>query len=256
MKWRSSRLILTLLAFGLLIAGSVHSFAQTPGVYRVIVEKQEEKKRSRWTIADWLARKKEMRLMDLWLAKNSYSSPYEFYLSGSRLNYNVRKSATPSVRENFNGHNAELAAYAGRVGLRAAYADDEESRQGWSGGLNFRVYGQSIQDTHINLQWGLRGLKTPGPESEKFQNQFGAVDLNLYLTRNFGLGGQYLRLLPARSNLENSLEGEEIRGKVFVDFSAVQIFGEWKQERLTTRTPNGSERETRSGYGGGLRFFF
>ena len=97
------------------------ALAQTPGVYKVIVEKQEEKKRSRWTLADWLLQKKNNRMMDLWLAKNSYSSPFEFYLDGSIRNYNYVLGSAPDQHTNFNAQGGELGAFAGRAGIRGSF---------------------------------------------------------------------------------------------------------------------------------------
>lgn len=232
------------------------SLAQTPGVYKVIVEKQEEKKRSRWTLADWLQQKQNNRAMDLWLAKNSYSSPFEFYLDGSMRNYDYVLASTPKDHENFNAQGGELGAFAGRAGIRASFYGDEEKRSVWQSGLNFRVYGRAVQDTHINVEWGLRGQTVQENEREHFQNQFGAVTLNLYLTKFFGLEGQYARILPARSNLDRSLEGETSTAGVYIDFSALRVYGEWRNEHLVTKTPDDRIAETRSGFGGGLRFFF
>jgi hypothetical protein len=235
------------------------AFAQsksyTPGFYKAAYEKQEEKKRSRWTLADWLAQKREMRLMDLWLAKNSYSSPFEFYLDASSVNYSLKKKSE-DPHQNYNEQTGEFAAYAGRAGLIGSYMLDEEKRSRWQGALAFRVYGQAIQDTHIHLEWGIQGLSVQSPSQEKFQNQFGAVSMDVYLTKYFGIGGRYSRILPARSNLEQSLEGEAAKARVFIDFWTVQIYGQWNHEQLRTRSPNGNSLETRPGFGGGLRIYF
>lgn len=230
--------------------------AQSKGAYKSIGEKSQQKQNSRWTLADWMAQKQNNRAMDLWLAKNSYSSPYEFYLDGSLQNYNQFRGDAPEVHQNFNSQNAELGAYAGRAGLRGEYFGDEENRTGWQGGLNFRVYGRAIQDTHISLEWGFRGLTTGDPGSQKYQNQFGSVNLSVYLAKNFGVEGRYLRILPASSDQKTTLSGEESSAQVFIDFWAVRIYGEWKHLYERTKSEASSASESRTGYGGGLRIFF
>lgn len=231
-------------------------WAQSPGFYKGIAAKQTEKTRSRWTLIDWMAQKRDVGMMDLWLAKNSYSSPFEFYLDGSLNNYNLVNAATPSEHRNLNSQGGEFGAFAGRAGLRGVYRGDEENRVTWMGGFNFRIYGRAIQDTHINLEYGLRGLTLPSPSPEKFQNQFAAVHLTIYLTKHLGIEGSHTRILPARSDLENTLEGETSAGKLFIDFSAVRFYGEWRNELLRTKSATSATSETRSGYGGGIRLFF
>ena len=59
------------------------------GTYEVTVnKKQEEKTKARWTLAEWLAQKQRNQMMDLWLAQNSHSSPYEGFIEGQAINYN------------------------------------------------------------------------------------------------------------------------------------------------------------------------
>lgn len=227
--------------------------AQLEGTYEVVIKKkQEEKRRSRWTLADWLAQKDRNRMMDLWLAQNSTSSPFEFFLGLESLNYSASLNEGTS-ETNENTYRGELGAYAGVVGLRGSYEQDSEERKQWSGSFNIRVFGRQIQGTHINLEYGLQGLDT----GDKFQNQFGAVSMNLYLTKHFGLSGKYRRLLSANSDSGHSLQGERSQAGLFIDFGALRIFGEWRKEHLRFKDPGGSGRgETREGFGGGLLFYF
>jgi hypothetical protein len=243
------KLFILKLAFGLPCVA-----AQVPGTYKVIVEKQEQKKNSRWTLADWLQQKRDMRMQDLWLAKNSYSSPFEFYLGGGLTNYQEQNGNQKG--DNHNLENGEFGAYAGRAGLTGRYYGDEEKRAVWEGALGFRIYGRAIQDTHITLEWGFRGQNVEDPQGEKFQNQFGAVNMDFYLTKYFGLGGRYARILPARSDLKNTLQGEESSAQVFIDFWALRVYGEWRNELTQTKSQGIKTAEHRSGFGGGLRFFF
>src|SRR5690606_27714703 len=133
-------------------------WARFEGTYEIAVKKQEQKKASRWSLNDWLAQKERNRLMDLWLAKNSHQSFYEFFLEARSLNYGQYESSTPSSMVNRNSYSGAVAAYAGVAGLRAEFESDTESRSAWSGSINLRLFGRALQDTHINLEYGLRGL--------------------------------------------------------------------------------------------------
>lgn len=232
--------------------------AQIEGVYQVAIKKQVEKKSVRWSLDDWLAQKQRNRLMDLWLVQNSHSSLFEFYLEGHSLNY-TQSNVTPNPDpKNYNAYGAALGAYAGVAGLRGGYDSDAENRARWNGSFNLRILGQSMQDTHLNLGYGLRGLaqkSTAGDET--FQNQFGHVSLNLYVTKYFGLEGAYDKILPAESNFKKSLEGEGAKAGVFIDFGLLRVFGEWNHEYLSFRDSSGTQNsERRQGFGGGLRFYF
>jgi hypothetical protein len=191
-----------LVAVAVVIGASTPAFAQLEGTYQVAIKKQEEKKAARWSIADWYAQKQKNQLMDMWLAKNSHSSVYEFFIDAESVNYGQFNGATPTSITNRNLYGASLAAYAGLAGLRAIYEGDTESRSKWTSSLNIRLLGRALQDTHINLEYGLQGLTivTNLPTSETWQNQFGAVSLNLYITKHFGLDGTYSKVLPSVSD--------------------------------------------------------
>ena len=232
--------------------------AQFEGTYEVAVKKQEEKKSSRWSLADWLTQKQRNRAMDLWLAKNSTSSHYEFFLEARGVNYGETNGEANATPENHNVYGGAFAAYAGVAGLKGGYDLDSEKRSNWAASLNLRLFGRAIQDTHINLEYGLRGTTLKeDTDSEFFQNQFGGVSINLYLAKSFGLEGIYQRLLPVESDRHRTMEGEDSKAGVFIDFSLLRVFGYWRHEYLHFKggdQPSGSE--FRQGFGGGLRLYF
>jgi hypothetical protein len=152
-----------------------------------------------------------------------------------------------------------FAAYAGVVGLRGGYQADTESRTEWSGTFNIRIFGRALQDTHINLEYGLCGLtiNSSGSAAESFQNQFGGVSTDIYLTKKFGLEGMYHRELPAQSNLNRTMQGEQETAGIFIDFAFLRAFGNWRNEVLIYNgggVPTTSEY--RQGFGGGIRIYF
>ena len=255
MKRKITAIILT--AIALLFSSKV--LAQLEGTYEVMIDKkQEEKKSVRWTLAEWLAQKKQNQMMDLWLAKNSYSSPFEFFFDTQSINYN-ESAGTGGSATNRNLYDGDIAAYAGRIGLRGGYETDTENRSQWSGSFNFRIMGRALQDTHFNLEYGLRGLTliTTGQPTETFQNQYGGVSTDIYLTRFFGLEGKYLRILPAQSDQQRTMEGEEEDAGAFIDFGSFRVFGNWRHEFLHyDGGTQPSSSEIRDGLGGGLRLYF
>jgi hypothetical protein len=232
--------------------------AQLEGTYQVAIKKQEEKKASRWSLADWLAQKQQNRMMDLWLAKNSHSSHYEFFLEGRSHNFGLSDGMPNSQAINENIYGGALAAYAGVAGLKASFDEDAQKRSAWSASFNLRLFGRAIQDTHLNIEYGLRGTRIGEIDaSQNFQNQAAGVSMNIYLAKSFGLEGIYQRILPAKYASERELEGEDSRAGIFIDFSVLRIFGHWRQELL--RFKGGGEAdatEQRQGYGGGLRLYF
>jgi hypothetical protein len=196
-------------------------------------------------------------MMDLWLAQNSHSSPFELFLEGRSINYNLQ--GPNDTHTNYNQYGGMLGAYAGLAGLRGGYENDQENRKRWSGSLNLRLLGRAIQDTHVNVEYGLQGLEQDDSNNvaQKFQNQFGGVTMDLYFTKFFGVGGGYYRILPGKSDTERELEGEVSKANVFIDFGPIRFFGEWRHEYLRFRDGGQPDlQQTRDGLGGGLKIFF
>lgn len=222
-------------------------------------KKAEEKKNSRWTLAEWLAQKQKNQWMDMWLAKNSQTSPFEFYLDGGSINYNKRPGDANSEHFNYNDHVGAMGLYAGFAGLRGYYDSMlEENRNQWGGSFNLRLLGRAMQDTHLNIEYGLRGLTLlrDGSPLEKFQNQFGGVELTIYFSKYFGIEGNYRKILPESSSLNTTMEGEGSQAKVFIDFLSLRVYGVWMLERLKFENQGLITDEVRDGYGAGLRLFF
>lgn len=246
----------TLLLFWIMPLGLAK--AQLEDTYEVIVKKQQEKKTSRWTLQEWLALKERNRWTDLWLAQNSHSSFYEFFLEGRALNYGQYESSTPEKLTNQNAYGGTFAAYAGVVGLRGGYESFAENQSNWIGSFNIRLFGRALQDTHINLEYGLTGTSLTDKDAQTyFQNQFGRVSTNIYLTRSFGLEGEYSKILPASNSSHRTLQGESSKAGIFIDFSFLRVFGNWRKD-FRHIDGGGLPRleEFKEGFGGGIRLYF
>jgi len=232
------------------------------GTYEVIFRKEQEKQASRWSLADWLAQKQSNRLADLVLAKNSHTSIYEFFFDAESYNDSAIATASKGSESNHDIYTGMVGAYAGIIGLRGGYEADTENRSTWTGSFNVRLLGRALQDTHLNLEYGLRGITlaasgSSGSTAETFQNQYGAVTLDVYLTKKFGLEGIYRRILPAQSNLNRTLIGEQEQAGVFIDFGILRVFGNWRNEFLSyDGGGQATSNEFRQGFGGGFRLYF
>jgi hypothetical protein len=196
---RSLSPIATIVALLLALAPAAHA----DEVYTFIVKKQEQKELKKWTLAEWLATKDRMRLMDMWLALHT-PSPYEFFVSGDY--------------QHPNQYGGAFAAYASLVGL--------EFQREWSEGgpantglFHLRIFGFADQSTHITLQAGVRD---PSPGSVPHHALAGAR-LAVFLLRYFGIEGLF------RQNFGPGT-GQHYEGGAFIDFKFVRIFGKYFSE--------------------------
>ena len=232
--------------------------AQIEGTYEVAIKKQEEKKQSRWSLGDWLAQKQKNHLMDLWLAANSHSSPYEFFIGGQGTSYSSTLSTASTQSTRYTGASGDVAAYAGVFGLRGGYGTDSENRTLTYGSLNLRLLGRSLQDTHINLEFGIRGQAiNTNTTPENFQCQYGGGSLDLYLTKYFGLEGMYRKILPGTSNQGRTLQGEDETAGVFLDFNILRVFGNWTNQFLQySGGTQVNSTESNQGFNSGIRLYF
>ncbi len=142
MKTRKpQRLLLILIHVAIVGIGLQQPASAQEGTYEVQIKKKSEAKKSnRWTLADWLTWKEQQKAMDMWLAKNSHHSPFEFSLESSALNYDRMSGYANSPKSNSHHYGGTLAAYAGVAGLRAAYISSVENYTTWNGSFNLRLF--------------------------------------------------------------------------------------------------------------------
>ena len=235
-----------------------------------ISKKADERYQSRWTISDWFETQRKTRLQDMWLAGNKSDDLYEFYVGGRT---GVRTITTDGTESSIRPRATQTTggAYATFVGLEGAYLDQvnasesaassgaapsSEDSYGWEGWFAFRPLGDSLQNSNLTLFYGLVFRDEYGGET--LQSSAAKARLTIYLTKAFGLEGQYQWNFKEKSNLGADLEGTAVEASVFLDFSLVRIFGSWTSESRT-RTPSGgssvSERKRQS-VDVGLKIFF
>lgn len=245
--------LLSLVALSLTFSFVEPVFGQSD-VYEVMVKKQEKKKSSRWTLQEWLATKERIRWMDLWLALHSSVNPFEFFIGASQSQTEYSDDSDTSL-EDFDGTQFHGAAYASITGLEVYLHHDKDADERKGVQFNLRVFGNAHQSTHLNIFYGYEEWTL---QARDYARPFWGGQLQLYLTQFFGIRGNYKSFSEDQSHNGFFIEGDQLKLGAFIDFSFLQIFGEWTEAQYETWTsldPNHNplERETLSF---GARMYF
>ena len=128
-----------------------------------------------------------------------------------------------------------------------------------SGLFHLRLFGNSIQDSFLNLDYGLRTrtYSSISPETRLAQ-QFGQVSLQLYMQKHFGIDGHYRYFLPTTQETLGQVKGDEWEAGAFIDFGPFRVFGTYFEERDRVTAPNTTTEvlTDRKGIRSGFKFFF
>ena len=198
-------------------------------IYTIVVKKNEEKQKTRWNLADWLATRDRMRMMDLWLALHS-AAPYEFFLAG---NYQFNQHVTGGT---FNAWEMSGAAFVTIFGLEGKYESSLDNR--WSAIFDFRVMGFHDQSTNITLQGGLSGRSG---NNGTFRNPLAGVSLTIYLAKAFGIQGLYRHFFPSVPSLQGvSVTGDRFQGGAFLEYKFLRIYADYFLESDNLSAANGT----------------
>jgi|GEM_PF-1304924 len=216
---RRSTILMTGLA---LTCASIAAPARADEVYTFVVKKQEEKKKSRWSLAEWLDTRDRMRLMDLWLALHS-PSPYEFYLGAE-----PRWMSVPA--QSFQGFGMRYTAGAfasifGLTGERQTQLSEESL-----GLFNLRIFGFNDQNTNITLQAGIRS-RDGVAQGAATRGAVAGTSMTFYLTRFFGIAGHWRHYFQPSSGAVGAQTGNRYEGGAFIDFNFLRIYGNYLNER-------------------------
>ncbi len=226
---------LILFISGLSLIGITQNPLYADDVYTVIVKKQETKKKTRWTLSDWLETRDRIQLMDLWLALHS-PTPYEFYLGG---NYQINQTSSGT---SFNAWEVDFTAFVTIFGLEAKYESYTEPR--WYGIFDLRVFGLHDQGTNITLQGGVRGQNTTTGES--FRNPLLGISITLYLAKHFGMEGLYRHFFEStphsfsNTNTNPGQPSNRYQAGAFLDFNFLRLYGDYYQEFNSTTSDSGT----------------
>jgi len=225
----------------LLAEGIFTSHARAEDIVTIVIKKEEEKRKTRWNLSEWIETRDKMRLMDLWLAIHS-PSPYEFFISPEALFPQTGTGSStlnPALR-------LQGAAYASIVGLQAQHSFLETSET--KAQVNLRLLGYHVQSTNITLHGGLRFRDQPGST----RNGYAGAELTLYLGRFAGVQGLYqYHFSPVSNTAGNNATGTEWETQGFIDFKALRVFAGYQ-----SLSEQGSGAQNRSSWLSGLKLFF
>ncbi len=262
------KLTLEMVVIGVLILLPVPSKAQfVPWSSRQgpssLRSKADAKYQDMWTLSDWLETQRKVRLMDQWLAMNSSSNPFEFYLGGGVTKYErtVDKNGALQPVQEFNMAQGTFGAFASIIGLEANYTQAKDNYDQFEGQINLRLLGRSQQGTNLTGFYGVRKKtydeKSFTTQKEVVQQNMAGGSLTLNITRFFGLKGTYKNYFKHKTKLDNEVDGKRVEGTAFIDFLFVRVSGTFFQEDENYKTQSGDLYKVKSrGILGGLELFF
>lgn len=177
----------------------------------------------RFNLYDWMEQKNRNQVMDMWLSLNT-PSPYEFMLGINMNQYNKDDGTSSAKYKSFEG---ELSAYALLVGLTGEYQNNtEEHFTDTNGMFNLRLFGHTLQGTHLTVHYGLR-TREDSVGAYRLNQQFAAGTLQLYLFKYFGFYGHYRQYMPVSEAYFGDSKGSSHTLGAFIDFASLRVMGSY-----------------------------
>lgn len=196
----------------------------------------------RFNLYDWMEQKNRNQVMDMWLSINT-PSPYEFMLGINMNQYSTDDGTTSAKYKSYEG---ELSAYALLVGLTGEYQNNtEEHFRDTTGMFNLRLFGHTLQGTHLTVHYGLR-TREDSAGSYRLNQQFAAGTLQLYLFKYFGIVGNYRKFIPVSEDFFGETDGTQQSAGVFIDFASLRVMGSYfkeQQKSLKNQVETNTNRE-------------
>lgn len=254
------KMLVTILpALLILIAAELASAQSKDGgggssLFRQASTRAANRESKRWTLQEWLEQRDRNRMMDLWLAMNS-PSPYELMFSAQ---YNSYANTSAGVEQKYTSYSGHISAFAEIIGLSAEYENNtQEKYTDTTGIFNLRIFGNSIQSSNITLHYGLqtRVRQDLSPEI-RLSQQFAQVSIQLYMTRYFGIDGNYRQYQPTTDPSLGEISGQKSTANIFIDFGAFRIFGGGFSEVEKINLNNTMSEKQKTGSQAGFKFFF
>ncbi len=209
---------------------SIQTCYAIEGVYTIIVQKQQEKAQTRWTLADWLMTKKKMALMDQWLALHSSHQIFELDLGWSEGGVKVSRSDEGTQEEYFGRQfYSHLFIYFIGFGYESSFIKKQMRED--SALVLLRILGTSKQTTHINLVYGKRNLNVT--TYGKFEQEFFGGNGALYILPFLGVKLGFYKYLTSSTRPQNfSLTGERFSYSPFLELGPIRFNLEVFKENL------------------------
>lgn len=225
-------------------------------------DKSQNAYRDVWSLSDYFETQRKVRLMDQWLALNSSSNPFEFFVGGQTVSYEsvTTTDGVEGSPKDYRMNRAEVGAYATIIGLEGEYIDSTEDFNSFEGSIHLRLLGRTVKGTNLTAFYGIRSIKDKSLNTteEKFQQNFVGGSFTLNFTKFFGIIGTYKKYFEDKTDAGNTLDGNKYEGTFFIDFSFVRVYGTYFNEKENYEdviTPTSKEIE-RHGILGGLKIFF
>ena len=208
----------------------------------------------RFTLQEWLEGKERRNMMDMWLSINT-PSPYEFVISGSLQNYSLQTTSAGVVTTASKSvYNGDLSAYATFVGATLEHTNNQpENFSDLTGIFNVRVFGNTVQGSHLTLHYGLR---TRTSQNYRLNQPFPAITLQIYLMKFFGIQGNYRDFGTFTESFYGATTANEVTYGAFIEYGDLRIFGDIYQERQNSVLSGVETNFRREGARLGLKFFF
>jgi hypothetical protein len=246
-------IIFTSILFATLTATAQSSGSQRPWLLSQSAAAKEAK---RFTLQEWLENKQKRNMMDMWLAINT-PTPYEFVIGGSLQSYTLETtSGGVSTSESKTTLNGEFSAYAKFVGLSLEHTNNtQEKYSDLTGIFNLRVFGDTVQGTHLTLHYGLR-TRTGYNSQYRLNQAFPAITLQLYLMKYFGIQGNYRSFGSTTEDFYGDTTADELTYGAFIEYGALRLFGDIYQEKQNSKLNGVETNYIRGGSRIGLKLYF
>ena len=208
----------------------------------------------RFTLQEWLEGKEKRTMMDMWLSINT-PSPYEFSVSAALQNYNLETSTASATTNQTNSvYMGEISAYATFIGLSVEHTNNQpESFTDLTGIFNVRLFGNTLQGSHLTLHYGLR---TRTAANYRLNQAFSAATLQIYFIKYFGVQGNYRAFANTTETFLGTTSMDEFTWGPFIEYGDLRLFGDIYLERQSSVLNSVETIFTRSGARIGLKFFF
>lgn len=244
---------ITLFSFLMGFSYSAQSLESRPWLLSQGAAAREAK---RFTLQEWLENKDRRALMDMWLTINT-PSPYEFSISAALQNYNLETSSAGTSSSQSNSiFTGDVSAYAKFIGVSLEHTNNQSEKFNDVVGLfNLRVFGNTIQGSHLTLHYGLR-TRTATDGSYRLNQPFPAITLQVYMMKYFGIQGNYRAFSPVTENFYGETTADELTYGVFIEYGDLRIFGDIYQERQHSKITNIETTLKRDGVRSGIKFYF
>ncbi len=226
------------------------------GIYKVIIQKEEKKRQSRFTILDYIFLKKKAALQDQWLALNSSKEGSAFEIKGYGSTGDLERhlsTATTYTEDAFTRYGGAMRFYF--LGLEGGSEEFSEFSKSTYYQGNLTLFGNSYQGTHLTGFYGVRDFQY-GEFLNYGQSYYGGM-INLYLLSFIGVEGvyrQYEKIAADEGGFE--MDGYRTEGGVFIDLFILRVKGSFFRERLTTYgTTSDTIRDEKGAILSGALFF-